>query len=130
VPAYWKAARIVHAAFFLLAAYGYVRFLIRTRFWLPRYVHVMAVIALVIGFGLLVIIPEDAPVNRGDWANLKRTLMVLLFPTLVYLAFVFYGGQHAAYEARRNRLAMRCPHCGAEGVLRGEPCGACGQIVG
>jgi hypothetical protein len=41
-----KAARWVHAAFVILTGIGFVGFLFRTRFWLPRYVHWLAAMAL------------------------------------------------------------------------------------
>jgi hypothetical protein len=41
----------------LLAAVGFVRFAVRTRFWLPRYVHVMAAVALAIGIWFVTIVP-------------------------------------------------------------------------
>ena len=60
-----KTATLLHAGLAILLAVGFFRFWIRTRFWLPRYVHWMAAIALCIGVGLLPAIPEDAPINRG-----------------------------------------------------------------
>ena len=121
--------RWFHFGLILLTAIGAFIFLVRTRFWFPRYVHWLAVIALAIGFGMLAIIPPDAPLYRGNWIALKETAVVLLFPAIVYAAFVFYGGQRAAYEARRVSAAVRCPHCG-EGVgLAGEACAECGQTI-
>jgi hypothetical protein len=124
-----KAAWWLHAAFVVLAGIGFARFLFHTRFWLPRYVHWLAAIALGIGLGLLTIIPADAPVNRGDWAGVEKALIVLFFPAIVYVAFVFYGGQHAAYLARRSNEAVRCPHCHDGTGLPGEACDTCGQVI-
>ena len=124
-----KAAQWLHAALAVLAAIGFFRFLFRTRFWLPRYVHWMAAIALGIGLALLPLIPEDAPINRGDWVTFKKTLIVLFFPAVVYVAFVFYGGQKVAYEARQAEDGVPCPHCRQGSVLPGETCPACGQTI-
>jgi hypothetical protein len=68
-------------------------------------------------------------VNRGDWAGVEKTLIVLFFPAVVYVAFVFYGGQHAAYQARRRNEAVRCPNCRDGTGLPGEACDACGQVI-
>lgn len=95
-----KAAQLLHAGLAILLAVGFFGFLIRTRFWLPRYVHWMAAAALCIGLGLLPAIPEDAPINRGGWLGLKKAAIVLFFPGIVYIAFVFYGGQRAAFDGR------------------------------
>jgi len=104
-----------------------IRSWMRTRFWVPRYVHWMAAAALLIGLGMLVIMPSDAPVNREGWPTLNRALVVLFFPAVVYLAFVVYGGQRAAYEARTDRIP--CPHCRGSQGIRGETCPACGQTI-
>jgi hypothetical protein len=121
-------ARWIHIGAFILGAVGALLFLVRTRFWFPRYVHWMAAIALAIGLALLEIIPPDAPVNRGDWAVFKQTLVALLFPLAVYGAFVFYGGQRAAYHGRQ-RKALNCPHCGQRGGFAGDVCPHCGQTI-
>src|SRR5438552_12019293 len=103
-----KAGQSVHAALAVLVALGFFRFLIHTRFWFPRYVHWLAGIALAIGIGMLRLIPADAPVNQGNWVGFKRAMVVLFFPGIVYVAFVFYGAQHAAYQARVHRDAVPC----------------------
>ena len=113
----------------ILAAVSAVVFLVRTRFWFPKYVHWLAAIALAIGLGMLSLIPADAPINRGESAAFKMFLIVLFFPAIVYVAFVFYGGQRAAYNARLNTNAVRCPNCGDSAGLPGEACGRCGQTV-
>jgi hypothetical protein len=121
--------RWFHVGLIILTATGAFAFLVRTRFWFPRYIHWLAAIALAIGFGMLAIIPPDAPVNQGNWVGFKQGMVVLLFPAIVYGAFVLYGGQRAAYETRHIAAAMGCPHCG-EGIgLAGETCAACGQTI-
>jgi hypothetical protein len=124
-----KAAKAVHAILVVLAAIGFFRFLVRTRFWFPRYVHWMAMIALGVGVGVLALIPAEAPMNQGGWIGFKRALVVLLFPGIVYVTFVFYGGQQAAYAARRHKGAVMCPHCREAAGCPGEPCGRCGQTI-
>src|SRR5438270_128346 len=60
-----KAAQIVHAVVLAVAAIGALRFAIRTRFWLPRYVHYLAAFALVLGLASLTLPPPDAPIHRA-----------------------------------------------------------------
>jgi hypothetical protein len=116
-------------AFIIVSAVGAIAFLVRTRFWFPRYVHWLAAAALCIGLGMLALIPADARVNRGNWVPVKKSIVVLLFPGIVYTAFVFYGGQRVAYDARRASAATRCPYCGESAGLPGEACCSCGQII-
>jgi predicted ferric reductase len=118
----------IHLVIGVVAAIGFFRFWVRTRFWFPRYVHVLAALALLIGLWLVTIIPPDAPINKGDYRTLKNALVVVGLPALVYLVFVFYGGQHAAYESRRRDHAVRCPYCASADVLAGNACPVCGQI--
>ncbi len=118
-----------HGAVAVLAGIAYFWFWIRTRFWLPKYVHWMAAAAMLIGAGLLWLLDATAPAARGQWAWLKEALLVLMFPAIVYAAFVFYGGQHAAYDARVTGTAMRCPHCGAGNGMPDTICSECGQTI-
>ena len=113
----------------LVAAIGFFRFLARTRFWLPPYLHWLAAIALLIGIGMLWLIPADAPVNQGSWVGIKHAMVVLFFPAVVYVAFVFYGGQHAAYQARLGSHAEKCPRCREGDGLPGHACSVCGQKI-
>src|ERR671935_2205361 len=106
-----KAAQTVHAVLLVLGAAAAFRFAIKTRFWFPRYVHWLAVIAVVLGIACLALMPPGAPIDRGEWAGLKKALLVLLFPGLVYGVFVFYGGQRIAYERTHGRATTACPYC-------------------
>jgi len=76
------------------------------------------------------LIPEDAQINKGDWLIFKKAASVLVFPALVYFFFVFYGGQHAAYDSRRSERETRCPHCRAGAALPGAACPGCSQTIG
>jgi membrane protein YdbS with pleckstrin-like domain len=122
-------ANAIHVLLLVAAAIGFFRFWAHTRFWFPRYVHVMAVVALAIGVWLLSIVPSDAPLNKGSYTMLKQALIVLGLPALVYFVFIFHGGQHAAYESRQRRQAVRCQFCGGAEAAPGTACPACGQIV-
>jgi hypothetical protein len=122
-----KAAQILHAIVLAVAAIGALRFAIRTRFWLPRYVHYLAGLALALGLASLSLLPPDAPIHRSDWGGLKRARMALIFPGLVHLAFVVLGGQQVAYEREHGRAGTRCPSCGQPNLGRGQRCPSCGR---
>ena len=92
----WKfleSLNAIHALLVFVSAIAFFGFWVRTRFWFPRYAHCLALFALVLGLSMLLMVPEGAPINQGEWGLLKKALMVLVFPGLVYFFFVFYGGQ-------------------------------------
>ncbi len=127
---WFKAAGWVHGALSVLAGILFFHFWIRTRFWFPKYVHWLAAGAMLVGIGLLLLLTRvDAPTTRGQWVSGKQVLVVLVFPAIVYVAFIFYGGQHAAYHARVNRDAVRCPNCGVGKGLANTSCSVCGQTI-
>ena len=100
--------RILSAVFFIFVAIVSLRFWRRTRFWLPKYAHWLAAIAGVVMLCCLAGAPADAPIRKqGPIANL---LFVLVLPAIIYVLFVLYGGQQAAYE-RRFGIPSLCPHC-------------------
>jgi hypothetical protein len=115
----------IHVLVAVAAAWGFFRYWHRTKFWLPRYIHYLAAIALAVGIYMETIVPPDAPINQGEWRELKRALSVLVFPALVYLFFVFYGGQQAAHEIARP--PVRCEYCGQADVVPSMSCVHCGQ---
>jgi hypothetical protein len=124
---WFRAAHAVHIVIAVLGAIGFFVYWRRTRFWLPRYVHYLAAVALVVSLLLMPYTEPDAPVNQGEWIWFKNLLLVLSLPALVYFFFVFYGGQRAAYE--NAHLPERCQFCGDSYVPAGETCPTCGQIA-
>jgi hypothetical protein len=92
----------------ILAAIAFFIFWKRTRFWLPKYAHVLAAIGLAVGIWSVSSIPSDAPI--GKQGPIVRFLAALILPAMVYFFFVFYGGQRAAY-ARRFPGTVSCPYC-------------------
>ena len=135
-----RALTALHIALVVLGAIGFFVFWARTRFWLPKYVHVLAVIALAVSVWSISISAPDSPV--GSAGPSAKALFALVLPAIVYFFFVFYGGQHVAFS-RRTRSLPKCPSCGASVIARlsndregsqfssGEParCGSCGQAV-
>jgi len=109
----WKVAfkgiYLVHALVLVLAAIVFFRFWARARFWLPKYVHVLAGVGFVILLWVLSLVPADAPVNH--WGALSRFLFALVMPAIVYFFFVFYGGQRAAFD-RSVATQLPYPFCG------------------
>lgn len=109
----WKtvftAVYLLHALFLIAVAVGLFRFWVRTRFWLPKYVHVLAGVAFVVMLWVLSAVPADAPVNH--WGLASRLLFSLALPAMVYFFFIFYGGQRVAYD-RSETTHSPCPFCG------------------
>jgi hypothetical protein len=124
------AAYAIHVLLAVLAAIGFFRYWGRTHFWLPRYVHFLAAIGLAVGLACIAFMPPSAPIQSGwmgGWAGLKKTLLVLTLPALVYVFFVFYGGQRAAYE--RTHRSVPCQYCRDAHVAPGSQCPHCGQTA-
>ena len=123
----WRTAvLVIHLLLGVAAAVAYFRYWGRTRFWVPRYVHYLAAVALIVGIFAVSTASPDAPMNQGKWRDLKRGLIALSVPALVYGFFVFYGGQRVAHERVHARL--ECPNCRKGPVVAGMPCSNCGQI--
>jgi hypothetical protein len=104
----FNAAGTLLVGFLLVMAIGCFFFLARTRFWFPRYAHILAGIGLAIGVWCIWTVPETAPIN--EHGLIGKVLLVLAMPAMVYFFFVFYGGQRAAFQ-RELRTTGRCPKC-------------------
>ena len=125
-----KTLHGIHGVYLAIAAIAFFRYWARTRFWLPRYVHVLAIGACALAYLLLSMAPDDAPIRQSAWGLVQQVGFLLLFPAIVYFFFVFYGGQHAAYEREHGRRVF-CPYCGAPAhPTAAGPCPACGQEPG
>lgn len=77
--------------FFIITLILSVRKWFESDFWLPKWLHVVAFIMFMVGFGLarLATISEHPKDDLHQW-------MMLWFPLSVYVIFVLYGGA-AAY---------------------------------
>jgi hypothetical protein len=109
------------------AAIGCFHFGVRTRFWFPRYVHSLGGVGVVPGLTCLASMPPDVPIHQGGWGWLTQALVVLVFPTLVYGCFVYYGGQRAAYACTHQFHVRLCPYGRGAHVSPGRRCPHCGQ---
>jgi hypothetical protein len=123
------AAHALHVLLVVLAAVGFFHFWARTRFWVPRYVHYLAGLALVLSLAALALMPPQAPIHRSAFGGIKKALFVLIMPALVYVVFIAYGGQKVAYERTHRRRLVSCPYCRDAEVLPGSQCPKCGQTV-
>jgi len=100
--------RLLEGIFLAFAAVGFLRFWIRTRFWLPKYVHVLAGVGLIVGAWSVWASPVDAPIRKDG--PIARVLLALALPAIIYFYFVLHGGQHAAFN-RSFSTSAPCPFC-------------------
>jgi len=103
--------QIVHGVFAVLAAIAFFRYWKRTGFWFPKYIHVLAGVSFILGVGFVWLVSTAPVVPKQQPSLAGQLLLTLLFPAIVYIAFVFYGGQHAAFTHSALRSAP-CPFCG------------------
>jgi len=99
---------ILAGVFLILTAIRSFPFWVRTRFWLPKYVHLIAAIGGGVGLWCLANVPDDAPLSKES--PVAKLLFVLALPAIIYFIFLLYGGQRAAY-LRHFEKAVSCPHC-------------------
>jgi hypothetical protein len=90
--------QVLHGVLLGVAAVGFFSFWARTRFWLPQYAHILAAIGLAVGIWCVSSVTDDAPINKQG--PVVKTLGALILPAMVYLFFVFYGGQQAAFRRK------------------------------
>jgi hypothetical protein len=133
VAEFFKGFQVLHAALLIVSSLAFFIFFVRTRFWLPKYAHVLAMIGLAVGIWCASITPAEAPVKKAS--PTARFLFPLVMPAMVYFFFVFYGGQRAAFNSRFPK-PLRCPSCDAEiaseaAASEGQQrCPHCGQVFG
>ncbi len=87
-----------HVIATLVVAAGHFGLWKRSGFWLPRYIHLMALAALLIGVWLTSGISPNSPV--GHWGMLGQLFTLLICPALVYGFFILHGGPAAALRRR------------------------------
>jgi len=100
--------RLLEVTFLVFAAVGFLKFWARTRFWLPKYVHVLAGLGLIIGAWCVWASPVDAPTRKEG--PIARVLLALALPAIIYFFFVLHGGQRAAFD-RSFSKSTPCPFC-------------------
>ena len=102
----FRGFTVVHAMLAILAAIGFFKLWARTRFWLPRYAHVLAGIGFLAGLLVLSAVPADVRQRVG---LLRQLLGLVIIPAFVYFFFIFYGGNIAAL--RSVAILAPCPFC-------------------
>ena len=95
-----KGFQLIHGLLFLIVGVFNLWFWSRRRFWVPKYVHVIAAISFVIAFLLGWMAYSLDHISNPQRAIRIWILITILFPTIVYFVFVFYGGVEAAYRNR------------------------------
>jgi hypothetical protein len=103
-----RGFQFLHFVFLALSAVGFFIFWARTRFWLPKYAHILAAVGLVVGVWCVSNTPDNAPINKEG--PIGRLLLALAVPTIIYFFFVFYGGQKAAFKSRFEK-STKCRYC-------------------
>jgi hypothetical protein len=98
-----KQFHLIHVILIIIAGVFNLWFWSRRRFWVPKYVHIIAGISFVIAFLL-----GWMGFSIGNIPNPQRAIRIwifitILFPTIVYFIFVFLGGVEAAYKRRFPR---------------------------
>jgi hypothetical protein len=92
-------------------------FWVRTRFWFPKYVHLMAAIGAAVMLWCLASTLDEAPISRDG--PLAKLLFVSSLPAIIYFIFLLYGGQRSAY-LRHFEKSTLCPSCKSPVLVRGN----------
>jgi hypothetical protein len=100
---FFSGFQFFHAVLLALSAVGFFIFWTRTRFWLPKYAHILGAIGLVVGVWCVSDPPADAPINKDG--PMAKFLLALAVPAMVYFFFVFYGGQREAFKRKAKTAA-------------------------
>jgi hypothetical protein len=100
--------RFLEIILLILGALGFLTFWARSHFWLPKYIHVLAAVALVVGALSVWASPADAPIKQHG--TIPCVLLALVLPAIVYAYFILHGGQRAAFKRSASESAT-CPFC-------------------
>ena len=100
--------RFLEGILLILGAVGFLTFWIRTRFWLPKYIHVLAAIGLIVGVLSVRASPADVPIKRHGL--IAGVLLALVLPAMIYAYFILHGGQRVAFNRSFSKSAP-CPFC-------------------
>ncbi len=89
-------------------AVGCLTFCARTHFWLPKHIHVLAAIGLIVGALSVWASPADAPIKQHGL--IACVLLALALPAMIYAYFILHGGQRVAFD-RSSSQSAPCPFC-------------------
>jgi len=93
----FNGAGTLLVGFLLVMAIGCFFFLARTRFWFPRYAHILAGIGLAIGVWCIWTVPETAPIN--EHGLIGKVLLVLAMPAMIYFFSSSTAGSARPFSA-------------------------------
>jgi hypothetical protein len=113
--------RFLEAILAIVGGFGFLTFWARTRFWLPKYIHVLAAIGLFVGVLSVWGSPADAPIKQQGL--MACVLVALVLPAIIYAFFILHGGQHSAFNRSLSKSAP-CPFC--KNPVKTLPCDAQG----
>jgi hypothetical protein len=99
-----KGFHLIHGVVILIVGVFNLWFWSRRRFWVAKYVHVIAAISFIVAFLLGWMAFSLDHLSNSQRAIRIWILMSILFPTIVYFVFVLLGGVEVAY---RNRFLRR-----------------------
>lgn len=91
LPRLLSGLRLIHIIVFAIGAIGLFQFWKRTRFWLPKYAHVLGGVGLAVGFGIVLAVPPDAPISKHG--PVVRALFALVIPAIVYFFFIAWRAE-------------------------------------
>ncbi len=94
-----KTLSIIAKVLLLIVFAGSVFHWARCRFWVPRYIHYIAIGGF--GFGILMILMNLGTINHTRYATY---VIPLLFPVIVYISYGIYGGGFVTKEVKINEL--------------------------
>jgi hypothetical protein len=100
--------RFLEAILLLVGAFGFLTFWARSRFWLPKYIHVLGAIGLIVGTLSVWASPADSPIKQQGLV--ACVLLALVLPAIIYAYFILHGGQRAAFSRSSSKSAP-CPYC-------------------
>jgi len=87
----FRGFQLLHGVLLALAAVGFFIFWARTRFWLPKYAHILAGIGLAVGIWCVSTVTDDAPISKKGPA--VKLLFALAVPAIVYFFFEKWSGR-------------------------------------
>ena len=100
--------QLLEGILLITGAVGFLMFWVRTRFWLPKYIHVLAAIGLIVGVLSVWASPADAPIKQHGL--ISCVLLALSLPAMIYAYFILHGGQRAAFNRSLSK-STPCPFC-------------------
>lgn len=118
---------LIHGGAFIFCGIAFFIFAFRTRFWFPKYIHIMALLSLILGIAMMQMLSDDAPIVK-EWGEFALVFILFLPPIIVYFAFVFFGGQHKTYNNRDIEEVYICPFCGHQNK-NSNICSNCGRYA-